>query len=99
MEARILYLTSWKVTAHNELELLIAPSGVVPVLTFLRDHSTARFRNVVDICAVDVPKRKNRFEVGCAWVHPNIDVIPCIDRVQPAVRGPQLAHPRQDVHR
>jgi hypothetical protein len=60
---------SWQVTANDELELLIAPTGVLPVLTFLRDHTTAQFTNLADLCAVDIPKRKNRFEVsGCRWV-------------------------------
>jgi hypothetical protein len=48
---------------RNELEVLIHPEGVTPVLTFLRDHQNAQFRQLVDIAAVDVPKRVYRFEV------------------------------------
>ncbi len=48
----------------NEVELLIHPEGVVPVLTFLRDHQNAQFRQLVDVTALDVPKRLYRFEVG-----------------------------------
>ena len=48
----------------NELEVLIHPEGVVPVLTFLRDHQNAQFRQLVDVTAVDIPKRVYRFEVG-----------------------------------
>lgn len=42
---------------------MIHPDGVIPVLTFLRDHSNAQFRNMIDLTAVDIPTRQNRFEV------------------------------------
>ena len=51
--------TVWK----DELTLLIAPSALPPVLTFLRDHSASQFKSLVDICGVDFPTRSNRFEV------------------------------------
>ncbi|KAJ8507524.1 hypothetical protein ONZ45_g10121 [Pleurotus djamor] len=47
----------------DELTLYIAPSAVVPVLTFLRDHSQCQFKSVVDISGVDFPEREKRFEV------------------------------------
>jgi hypothetical protein len=47
----------------DELTLYIAPSAVVPVLTFLRDHSQCQFKSVVDISGVDYPEREKRFEV------------------------------------
>ncbi|KAG1801347.1 NADH or F420H2 dehydrogenase [Suillus plorans] len=47
----------------DELTLHISPSGVIPVLTFLRDHSQCQFKSVVDITAVDFPEREKRFEV------------------------------------
>lgn len=47
----------------DELTLYIPPSGVVPVLTFLRDHSQCQFKSVVDISGVDFPEREKRFEV------------------------------------
>ncbi|VDM42950.1 unnamed protein product [Toxocara canis] len=49
--------------AGDELELLIHPSGVVPVMTFLKGNHSAQFTNLTFICGVDVPTRKNRFEV------------------------------------
>ncbi|MEQ2163235.1 NADH dehydrogenase Fe-S protein subunit 3 ndufs3, partial [Goodea atripinnis] len=52
------------VTCYNELEVMIHPDGVIPVLTFLRDHTNAQFRNMIDLTAVDVPSRQNRFEVA-----------------------------------
>lgn len=51
-------------TAGNELEILIAPSGVVPVLTFLKDHINAQYTNISDLCGMDVPSREYRFEVS-----------------------------------
>ena len=53
-----------QVTYNDELELLIHPEGIVPVLTFLRDHQNCQFRQLQDITAVDVPKRICRFEVN-----------------------------------
>lgn len=47
----------------DELTLYICPSGVVPVLTFLRDHSNCQFKSVVDLTAVDFPEKDKRFEV------------------------------------
>lgn len=48
---------------RDELTLHIAPSAVVPVLTFLRDHSQCQFKSVMDISGVDFPERDKRFEV------------------------------------
>lgn len=47
----------------DELTLYIAPSAVVPVLTFLRDHSQCQFKSCVDISGADYPEREKRFEV------------------------------------
>lgn len=47
----------------DELTLYTAPSAVVPVLTFLRDHSQCQFKSVMDVTAVDFPERDKRFEV------------------------------------
>ncbi|KAH8992043.1 NADH or F420H2 dehydrogenase [Lactarius akahatsu] len=48
----------------DELTLYIAPSAVIPVLTFLRDHSQCQFKSVMDISGVDFPERDKRFEVA-----------------------------------
>ncbi|KIH56838.1 respiratory-chain NADH dehydrogenase, subunit [Ancylostoma duodenale] len=48
--------------AGDELELLIHPSGVIPVLSFLKGNHSAQFTNLTFVCGVDVPTRKNRFE-------------------------------------
>ena len=47
----------------DELTLYVAPSAIIPVMTFLRDHTGAQFKQVMDICGVDYPTRPNRFEV------------------------------------
>lgn len=49
----------WK----DELTLFIPPTAVIPVLTFLKDHSAAQYKAVMDVTAVDFPSRTNRFEV------------------------------------
>jgi len=52
-----------QLTAGDELELLIAPEGVLPVLYFLRSHTNAMFKNITDIAGLDMPSRQCRFEV------------------------------------
>lgn len=57
------YLQVARLTFQNEVELCIAPQGVVPVLSFLKNHHQTQFTNIVDIAGVDVPARANRFEI------------------------------------
>lgn len=52
-----------QITSGDELEILIAPEGVLPVLQFLKDNHNAQFTNIVDIAGMDVPARAYRFEV------------------------------------
>lgn len=52
-----------RVTFQKEAELCIAPSGVLPVLSFLKHHHQTQFTNIVDIAGLDVPARQNRFEI------------------------------------
>ena len=47
----------------DELTLHVAPNAIVPVLTFLRDHSQCQFKSCVDISGADYPERDKRFEV------------------------------------
>jgi len=47
----------------DELCLHISPEGVVPVLTYLRDHSNGQFKSLIDLSGVDYPTRSKRFEV------------------------------------
>lgn len=52
-----------QLTYCDELEVLIAPEGVIPVVHFLKDNHSAQFTNLIDICGVDVPTRQYRFEI------------------------------------
>jgi NADH dehydrogenase (ubiquinone) Fe-S protein 3 len=36
---------------------------IYPMLYFLKNHSNTRFRLLVDVCGVDYPSRKQRFEI------------------------------------
>lgn len=57
------YIQQVQLTAGDELELLIAPEGIVPTFTFLKDHHNTQFVNLSDITAIDVPSRQYRFEL------------------------------------
>lgn len=57
------YVQKVQLTSGDELEVLIAPEGVLPVLQFLKDHHQAQFENLIDIAGMDVPSRPNRFEI------------------------------------
>lgn len=57
------YVQKLQMTYTGELEILIAPEGVVPVIAFLKDNHSAQFTNLTDIAGVDFPTRKYRFEV------------------------------------
>jgi len=52
-----------QVTHGDELEMMVHPEGIIPVLTFLKDHTNAQFTNLADIAGMDVPTRKFRFEI------------------------------------
>lgn len=49
--------------AFDELTLNVMASNIVPVLRFLRDDVQTRFISFIDLCGVDYPERKNRFDV------------------------------------
>jgi NADH dehydrogenase (ubiquinone) Fe-S protein 3 len=52
-----------EVSNNDELSLMIHPEGVIPVLTFLKDHTNAQFLVITDIAGLDMPTREYRFEV------------------------------------
>lgn len=58
------YVQKVQLTAGDELEVLICPEGILPTLEFLKNHHNAQFTNLADICGVDMPTRKYRFEVS-----------------------------------
>uniref|UniRef100_A0A6G1SP93 NADH dehydrogenase [ubiquinone] iron-sulfur protein 3, mitochondrial n=1 Tax=Aceria tosichella TaxID=561515 RepID=A0A6G1SP93_9ACAR len=57
------YLQVARVTHQKEVELCIAPGGILPVMDFLKLHHRTQFTNIVDIAGMDVPQRTNRFEI------------------------------------
>lgn len=50
-------------TQTKELELLIAPEGIIPVLTFLKDHTNAQYKSLADQTVVDKLGKPFRFEI------------------------------------
>ncbi|KAI3380141.1 hypothetical protein SNEBB_008686 [Seison nebaliae] len=57
------YVEKVQLNNVNELELLINPSGIIPVLSFLKLHQNAQFQSLSDLTAIDVPTRQYRFEI------------------------------------
>ena len=51
--------TVWK----DELTVYTAPAGVIPVMSFLKNHTAAEYTQISDITGVDFPTRDQRFEV------------------------------------
>jgi NADH-quinone oxidoreductase subunit C len=49
--------------AHGELTLTATLPGIVDLVEFLRADQTCRFSTLVDITAIDLPERAERFEV------------------------------------
>jgi len=57
------YVQKVQLAVGDELELLVAPSSILQVIQFLKDHHNAQFLSLSDITAIDVPSRKYRFEI------------------------------------
>jgi NADH-quinone oxidoreductase subunit C len=49
--------------AFGELTLTAPRDRVVEALTLLRDHAASRCQQLIDLCGVDYPDRRQRFEV------------------------------------
>ena len=49
--------------ASDELVVRARPSGLIRLLTFLRDDSNCQFKVLTDISGVDYPQREQRFDV------------------------------------
>lgn len=57
------YIQKIQLTHCDELEVMIAPEGVIPVIAFLKDNHSSQFTNLTDIAGLDVPTRQFRFEI------------------------------------
>ena len=49
--------------AFDELTITVSAANIIETLTKLRDDPGCRFEVLIDICGVDYPQRKNRFDV------------------------------------
>ena len=58
------YVQKSQITTGNELEVLIHPDGVLPVITFLKENQKMQYHSFTNVTAVDVPSRPYRFEVN-----------------------------------
>jgi NADH dehydrogenase (ubiquinone) Fe-S protein 3 len=58
------YVQKAQINGVNELEILIHPEGVIPVLTFLKENHRTQFQSFISVTAVDVLSRQYRFEVN-----------------------------------
>lgn len=57
------YVQKLQMTFTGELEVMVAPEGIVPVIAFLKDNQAGQFTNLTDLAGVDVPTRQYRFEI------------------------------------
>ena len=57
------FVQGCQLASCDELEVLVSPEGILPILEFLRDHTNGQFKQLMDMTAVDVPSRPYRFEV------------------------------------
>lgn len=57
------YVQDVVISYGNELELLIHPDGVYPVVQFLKQNTLCMYKNISEVTACDMPTRINRFEV------------------------------------
>tara|TARA_B100000989_G_C19482914_1_gene446003 strand:- start:307 stop:915 length:609 start_codon:yes stop_codon:yes gene_type:complete len=48
---------------NNELSVESSKSDFIKIILFLKDHPNTSFDVLVDICGVDYPDRKDRFEI------------------------------------
>ena len=54
-------LEQW--TANRELNVVVRSEGIARTMKFLRQDSNCLFEMLVDVCGVDYPERRERFEV------------------------------------
>ena len=52
----------WEIT-HGELTIHCVRDQIRSLIKFLRDDSQCRFETLIDVCGVDFPERRERFEI------------------------------------
>lgn len=60
-------------TKFEELTLTTNADSILKVLRFLRDDTRAQFVSIIDICGVDYPGDKQRFEVVYHFLSPRLN--------------------------
>ena len=48
---------------HNELKLFLNKEDIIEVILFLKNRPETKFRQLIDITAVDFPEKENRFKL------------------------------------
>jgi len=57
------YVQDAQITYQNELELMVHPDGIYPVIQFLKENSLCMYKSLSEVTAVDIPTRVARFEL------------------------------------
>jgi NADH-quinone oxidoreductase subunit C len=63
IEARLGDSVTRSAISYGELTVYVRRADIIKVLTMLRDDSVCRFTSLIDICGVDYPERRDRFDV------------------------------------
>ena len=48
---------------HDQINICIEDNNLIEVMIFLKTHSTTKFKQLIDITAVDYPERDKRFKM------------------------------------
>ena len=48
---------------HNQINICIEDNNLIEVIIFLKTHSSTKFKQLIDITAVDYPERDKRFKM------------------------------------
>ena len=48
---------------HNQINICIEDNNLIEVMIFLKTHSSTKFKQLIDISAVDYPERDKRFKM------------------------------------
>jgi NADH dehydrogenase (ubiquinone) Fe-S protein 3 len=49
--------------SNGEVVIYVSPENLIPLLSFLRDHTQTQFKQLMDVTAVDQPSHRYRFDV------------------------------------
>ena len=48
---------------HDQINICIEDNNLIEVMIFLKTHSSTKFKQLIDITAVDYPERDKRFKM------------------------------------